>query len=101
MLKEAGLIAEQREGVYTWYRLAPRLQEADNGFGPLWPLLKAHFEQTAGTPDGRARAAARPGAELGGMGPRARASPACLARRGSRVRRRLPDDRGEPVGLES
>ena len=54
MLKEAGLIAEQREGVYTWYRLAPRLQEADNGFGPLWPLLKAHFEQTAGTPDGRA-----------------------------------------------
>ena len=23
MLKEAGLIAEQREGVYTWYRLAP------------------------------------------------------------------------------
>lgn len=57
MLKEAGLIAEQREGVYTWYRLAPGLQEADNGFGPLWPLLQAHFEQTAGTPDGRADAA--------------------------------------------
>lgn len=57
MLKEAGLIAEQREGVYTWYRLAPGLQEADNGFGPLWPLLQAHFEQTAGMPDGRADAA--------------------------------------------
>jgi len=54
MLKEAGLIVEQREGVYSWYRLAPRLQEADNGFGPLWPLLQAQFEQTAGTPDGRA-----------------------------------------------
>ena len=54
MLKEAGLIVEQREGVYSWYRLTPRLQEADNGFGPLWPLLRAQFEQTAGTPDGRA-----------------------------------------------
>ena len=54
MLKEAGLIVEQREGVYSWYRLALRLQEADNGFGPLWPLLQAQFEQTAGTPDGRA-----------------------------------------------
>jgi ArsR family transcriptional regulator len=54
MLKEAGLIVEQREGVYSWYRLASRLQEADNGFGPLWPLLQAQFEQTAATPDGRA-----------------------------------------------
>ena len=54
MLKDAGLIAEQREGIYTWYRLAPSLQQADNGFGPLWPLLQAHFEQTAGTADGRA-----------------------------------------------
>jgi SAM-dependent methyltransferase len=54
MLKEAGLIVEQREGVYSWYRLAPRLQEAGNGFGPLWPLLEAQFEQTAGTSDGRA-----------------------------------------------
>jgi ArsR family transcriptional regulator len=57
MLKDAGLIAEQREGIYTWYRLAPSLQQADNGFGPLWPLLQAHFEQTAGTADGRADAA--------------------------------------------
>jgi ArsR family transcriptional regulator len=57
MLKEAGLIVEQREGVYTWYRLAAGLQQADNGFGPLWPLLEAHFAQTAGSPDGRADAA--------------------------------------------
>jgi ArsR family transcriptional regulator len=54
MLKDAGLIAEQREGVYTWYRLSPRLQEADNGFGPLWPLLQAQFEATAQGPDGKA-----------------------------------------------
>jgi len=57
MLKDAGLIAEQREGIYTWYRLASSLQQADNGFGPLWPLLQAHFAQTAGTADGRADAA--------------------------------------------
>ena len=57
MLKDAGLIAEQREGIYPWYRLASSLQQADNGFGPLWPLLQAHFEQTAGTADGRADAA--------------------------------------------
>ena len=54
MLKEAGLIAEQREGVYTWYRLSARLQDADNGFGPLWPLLQAQFEATGQGPDGRA-----------------------------------------------
>ena len=54
MLKEAGLIAEQREGVYTWYRLSAHLQDADNGFGPLWPLLQAQFEATGQGPDGRA-----------------------------------------------
>jgi ArsR family transcriptional regulator len=54
ILKEAGLVAEQRDGVYTWYRLSPALQNATNGFGPLWPLLTAQFEQTAETPEGRA-----------------------------------------------
>jgi SAM-dependent methyltransferase len=54
MLKDAGLITEQREGVYTWYRLSPRLQEAENGFGPLWPLLEAQFDETARGADGRA-----------------------------------------------
>jgi SAM-dependent methyltransferase len=54
MLKDAGLIAEQREGVYTWYRLSARLQDAENGFGPLWPLLQAQFDETARGADGRA-----------------------------------------------
>jgi SAM-dependent methyltransferase len=54
MLKEAGLVAEQREGGFAFYRLAPALQEETNGFGPLWPLLRVHFEQTARTPEGRA-----------------------------------------------
>ena len=54
MLKDAGLVAEQREGAYTWYRLAPALQDGANGGGPLWPLLERHFEQTSATPEGRA-----------------------------------------------
>jgi ArsR family transcriptional regulator len=54
MLKEAGLVVEQREGAYTWYRLAPSLQDGSNGFGPLWPLLQAQFERAARTADGRA-----------------------------------------------
>lgn len=54
MLKEAGLVAEQREGGFAFYRLAPALQDGGNGFGPLWPLLDAQFQQTARTPEGRA-----------------------------------------------
>jgi SAM-dependent methyltransferase len=54
MLKEAGLVAEQREGGFAFYRLAPALQEEGNGFGPLWPLLRVQFDQTARTPEGRA-----------------------------------------------
>lgn len=57
MLKDAGLVVEQREGVYTWYRLAPALQDGTNGFGPLWPLLQAHFAHTGATAGGRADAA--------------------------------------------
>jgi ArsR family transcriptional regulator len=54
MLKEAGLVVEQREGAYTWYRLAPTLVDAGNGFGPLWPLLRGQFDEASRTPEGRA-----------------------------------------------
>jgi ArsR family transcriptional regulator len=54
MLKEAGLVVEQREGGFAYYRLAPALQEGSNGFGPLWPLLQVHFDQNARTAAGRA-----------------------------------------------
>lgn len=54
MLKEAGLVAEQRDGGFAYYRLSPALQAGGNGFGPLWPLLEAQFQQTARTPEGRA-----------------------------------------------
>jgi SAM-dependent methyltransferase len=54
MLKDAGLVSEQREGGFAFYHLAPALREEGNGFGPLWPLLRAHFDQTSRTPEGRA-----------------------------------------------
>jgi ArsR family transcriptional regulator len=52
LLKEAGLIAEERDGAYTYYRLAPAVR--DNGQGPLWPLLEAQF--TAARDHGSVRA---------------------------------------------
>ena len=48
---------------------------------------------------GYERAAARAGAELGGVGARARPPAAAAARRRSRLRRGLPDRRDQPLGL--
>src|SRR6185436_8078623 len=54
MLKDAGLVTEQREGLYTWYRLSAALAGGENGFGPLWPLLRAQFQELTQTGEGRA-----------------------------------------------
>src|SRR4051812_10867950 len=54
LLKEAGLVVEQREGGFTYFRPAPALSDAHNGFGPLAALLEAHFTHAAKTPSGRA-----------------------------------------------
>lgn len=54
LLKDAGLVEERREGGFTFFRLAPALRSADNGFGPLWPLLRAQFAAAAATAEGRA-----------------------------------------------
>src|SRR5688500_10370048 len=35
LLKEAGLVAEERDGAYSFYRLSPALR--DHTQGPLWP----------------------------------------------------------------
>jgi SAM-dependent methyltransferase len=43
LLKEAGLVAEEREAGYTYYRLADR----SNGHAALWPLLDAQFDAAA------------------------------------------------------
>ena len=49
--------AEERDGGYTYFRIAPDLREGTNGFGGLWPLLQAQFASAAATPAGKADAA--------------------------------------------
>ena len=124
LLKDAGLVEERRDAGFTFFRLAPGLQSGENGFGPVWPLLRSHFESAAGTPEGRAdiarleevrrvrkenfddhgadgeRGQIIPGPELGRMGARAGASASADGDRGSRLRRRLPHRGGERVREE-
>jgi SAM-dependent methyltransferase len=57
LLKDGGLIVEQREGGYTYFRPSPALTEGENGLAPLAALLKAEFETAAQTETGRADAA--------------------------------------------
>ncbi len=47
LLKEARLVAEERDGAYTFYRLSPEIRS--NGKGPLWPLLQAQFKEAIGS----------------------------------------------------
>src|SRR3954463_9081673 len=54
LLKDAGLVAEEREGGFSYYRIAVSVRDASNGFGPFWPLLEAQFERARATGDGRA-----------------------------------------------
>jgi len=47
LLKEAGLVTEERDGAYSFYRLNPALRhDANNG---LWPLLRSQFAAAADT----------------------------------------------------
>lgn len=54
LLKEAGLVEERRDAGFTFFRLSPALQSGANGFGPIWPVLQAHFASAADSPEGRA-----------------------------------------------
>ena len=46
LLRESGLVVEEREGGYTYYRLAAD-EGRTNGQGPLWSLLDAQFAAAA------------------------------------------------------
>lgn len=46
LLREHGLVEEQREGGYSYYRVVP--PEGRNGRGALWALLEAEFAASAG-----------------------------------------------------
>ena len=48
LLKEAGLVIEERGGGFSFYRLSPTL--LDGGFGGLWPALQAQFADAADSP---------------------------------------------------
>jgi SAM-dependent methyltransferase len=48
LLKEAGLVVEERGGGFSFYRLSPAL--LDGGFAGLWPALQAQFADAAQTP---------------------------------------------------
>jgi ArsR family transcriptional regulator len=48
LLKEAGLVVEERGGGFAFYRLSPAL--LDGGVAGLWPALQAQFAEAAHTP---------------------------------------------------
>lgn len=50
LLRDAGLVVEERDGLYAWYRLAPALA----GRAALDALLRDEFERVAATPAARA-----------------------------------------------
>jgi len=54
LLRDAGLIVEERDDRFSYYRIAPDVRDGRNGFGPLWALLEAQFEAAAGTAPARA-----------------------------------------------
>ena len=54
LLKEAGLVQEEREGGYTFFRLAPALAGRTGELAPLAALLQAQFAEAAATATGRA-----------------------------------------------
>lgn len=46
LLRDAGLVTEERSGGYTWFRLNPAIRN-DAEKGGLWPMLQGQFEQAA------------------------------------------------------
>jgi ArsR family transcriptional regulator len=54
LLKDAGLVTEQRDGGYTYFRVAPTLLEKDNGAAPIASALHAEFDAAGKTDVGRA-----------------------------------------------
>lgn len=52
LLKEAGLVTEERDAGFTYYRLAAALQDGDRR--PLWEVLERQFAAAAGDPAVRA-----------------------------------------------
>jgi ubiquinone/menaquinone biosynthesis C-methylase UbiE/DNA-binding transcriptional ArsR family regulator len=56
LLKDAGIVVEQRQGGFSYYALADDLRHGTNGSGALSGLLSAQFDAAAATPAARADA---------------------------------------------
>jgi ArsR family transcriptional regulator len=54
LLKDGGLVSEEREAGFTYYRIAPQVRDASNGHAALWTLLQDQFDRAAATDLGRA-----------------------------------------------
>ena len=54
LLKDGGLVGEERAAGFTYYRIAPEISDASNGHAPLWMLLQDQFDRAAATDLGRA-----------------------------------------------
>jgi len=57
LLKDAGLVLEEREAGFTYFRPAPALADTSNGMAPLAAFLKAEFAEAGQSEAGRADAA--------------------------------------------
>jgi SAM-dependent methyltransferase len=45
LLKDAGVVVEQRSGTFSWYRLAPELAHAEGDRAALWAWLRQEHER--------------------------------------------------------
>jgi SAM-dependent methyltransferase len=54
LLKDGGLVSEEREAGFSYYRIAPDVSDSSNGHAALWALLQEQFERAALTAIGRA-----------------------------------------------
>src|SRR5213593_3927193 len=50
LLKEAGLVVEEKDAGFTYYRIAASVRDAADGKPPLWPVLEAEFERGVDDP---------------------------------------------------
>ena len=53
LLKDAGFVAEEKDAGFSYYRIAPALDDDGNSSG-LWRMLKTQFDASAGEPAVRA-----------------------------------------------
>jgi SAM-dependent methyltransferase len=54
LLKDGGLVSEEREAGFSYYRIAPDVSDSSNGHAALWALLQEQFERAALSDIGRA-----------------------------------------------